>query len=113
MVLSESNYQAPQRVEELGLVRDGEADQLRDVFLGLVVERVRPDRTDGRWEAWRMLDGHRDQLRVWLKDAGLAVVKVHELLEQQGVVVPQRTLHRFALDELGVGRTRRGHRRCE
>src|SRR5690606_23502567 len=53
-------------------------------------------------------DAHRDRLKVWLVDEGLTVVKVHELLGRQGVVVPERTLHRYALEELGVGRSVRG-----
>src|SRR3546814_2385536 len=63
---------------------------------------VRPHRTDGRGEARRLLDAHRDQLERWLDDDGLTVVKAHELLERQGVVVPERTLHRYALEELGI-----------
>ena len=93
---------------ELGLVRDGGDGQLSDVFLGQVVEKVRPHRTDGRGEARRLLDGHRDQLELWLDKEGLTVVKVHELLERKGVVVPERTLHRYALEELGIGRSVRG-----
>lgn len=95
---------------ELGLDRAGGEEQLTDLLLGQVVETVRPHRTDGRGEARRLLDAHRDQLVQWLdqdKD-GLTVVKVHELLERQGVVVPERTLHRYALDELGIGRSVRG-----
>jgi transposase len=95
--------------EELGLDRAGDEDQLTDVLMGQVVERVRPHRTDGRGEARRLLDAHRDQLVEWLdqdKD-GLTVVKVHELLDRQGVVVPERTLHRYALEELGIGRSAR------
>jgi hypothetical protein len=92
---------------ELGLDRAGDEDQLTDLLVGQVVERVRPHRTDGRGEARRLLDAHRDQLEKWLdKDKdGLTVVKVHELLERQGVVVPERTLHRYALEELGIGRS--------
>jgi hypothetical protein len=95
---------------ELGVDRAGDEDQLTDLLLGQVVEKVRPHRTDGRGEARRLLDEHRDQLVEWLdKDKdGLTVVKVHELLERQGVVVPERTLHRYALEELGVGRSVRG-----
>ncbi len=93
---------------DLGLDRAGGEDQLSDVFVGLVVERVRPHRTDGRGDARRMLDAHRDQLVGWLDKDRLTVVKVHELLERQGVVVPERTLHRYALEELGVGRSARG-----
>ncbi|MDF1598147.1 MAG: hypothetical protein P1T08_18945 [Acidimicrobiia bacterium] len=51
------------------------------------------------------MDAHRDQLNKWLVDGELTVVKSHELLERQGLVVPQRTLHRYALEELGVGRS--------
>src|SRR5690606_5393910 len=56
----------------------------------------------------RLLDAHRDQLVKWLDKEGLTVVKVHELLGRRGVVVPERTLHRYALEELGVGRSVRG-----
>ena len=42
---------------ELGLDRAGGEDQLTDVLLGQVVEKVRPHRTDGRGEARRLLDG--------------------------------------------------------
>ncbi|MGH7751275.1 MAG: IS21 family transposase, partial [Gemmatimonadales bacterium] len=41
-------------------------------------------------------------------DQGLTVVNAHELLERQGVVVAQRTLHRYALEVLDVGRSARG-----
>lgn len=90
---------------ELGLDRAGGEDQLTDVLLGQVIERVRPHRTDGRGEARRLLDEYRDQLSEWLDTEGLTVVKVHELLERRGVVVPERTLHRYALEELGIGRS--------
>ena len=36
------------------------------------------------------------------------MVKAGELLARRGVVVPQRTLHRYALEVLGVGRSARG-----
>jgi len=91
----------------LGLDRAGAEDQLTDVLLGQVVEKVRPHRIDGRGEARRLLDAHRDQLVRWLDKEGLTVVKVHELLERNGVVVPERTLHRYALEELGIGRSAR------
>lgn len=92
---------------ELGLDRAGGDDQLTDVLLGQVVERVRPHRSDGRGQARRLLDRHRDQLVEWLDNDGLTVVKVHQLLERKGVVVPERTLHRYALEELGIGRSAR------
>ena len=35
------------------------------------------------------------------------MVKAHDLLTRQGTVVPERTLHRYALEVLGVGRSAR------
>lgn len=93
--------------ESLGVVRDGDDAQLSDVLVGQVVERVRPHRTDGHGEAWRLLSDNHGRLKVWLKDEELTVVKTHELLGRNGIVVPERTLHRYALDVLGVGRSAR------
>jgi hypothetical protein len=45
---------------------------------------------------------------AWLTGDGLTVVKVHELLARRGVVVAERTLHRYALEVCDVGRGRRG-----
>jgi transposase len=90
----------------LGLDRDGGDEQLGDEFIGRVVEAVRPHRRDGRGQAWHVLEAQHDQLERWLVDEKLTVVKAHELLERQGVVVPQRTLHRYALEVLDVGRGR-------
>ncbi|MGI9157054.1 MAG: IS21/IS408/IS1162 family transposase [Marmoricola sp.] len=94
--------------QELGLVRDSGEDQLSDVFMGSVVEKVRPHRTDGRGQAWSLLVGQHTQIQTWLKTEGLTVVKVGELLTRRGVVVPERTLHRYALEVCDVGRGRRG-----
>jgi transposase len=49
-----------------------------------------------------------DQLKTWLIDDGLTVVKAVELLGRRGAVVPERTAHRYALEVLGVGRSVRG-----
>jgi hypothetical protein len=43
----------------------------------------------------------------WLVDDGLTVVKAGELLARRGAAVPERTLHRYALEVLGVGRSAR------
>lgn len=93
---------------ELGLVRDGGEEQLSDVFIGSVVEAVRPHRSDGHGEAWRMLVARHDRIEAWLKKDGLTVVKVHDLLTREGVMVPERTLHRYADEVCDVGRGRRG-----
>ena len=42
---------------EFGVDRDGGEEQLTDELIGRVVERVRPHRSDGHGEAWRVLLG--------------------------------------------------------
>ena len=93
---------------EAGLVRDGDEAQLTDELLGVVCERVRPRRPDGHGAGWEVLRGHHDQLKTWLVDERLTVVKTHELLARRGIEVGQRTVHRYALEVLGVGRSARG-----
>ena len=90
-----------------GLNRDGGEEQLSDELIGQVCERVRPHRADGHGEAWATLRANHDQLKAWLVEGGLTVVKAHDLLTRQGTVVPPRTLHRYALEVLGVGRSSR------
>ena len=92
---------------EAGLVRDGGEGQLSDGLIGVVCERVRPHRPDGHGAGWETLRAHHEQLKAWLVDEGLTVVKTHELLGRRGVEVPQRSLHRYALEVLGVGRSAR------
>ena len=89
----------------LGLVRDGGDDQLTDVFIGLVVEAVRPHRSDGHGAAWRLLQAHHDEIAVWVAD-DLTGVKITELLERRGVVVPSRTTQRYVAEVLGRCRGR-------
>src|SRR5829696_2792974 len=75
----------------LGLVRDGGEEQLTDMFIGLVVEAVRPHRTDGHGDAWRLLQVHHGEIAGWVAD-DLTGVKIAELLERRGVEVPARTV---------------------
>lgn len=93
---------------EAGLVRDGGESQLSDRLMAPVCERVRPHRPHGRGAAWELLAANHQQLKTWLTEEGLTAVKAHELFARQGVVVPERTLHRYALEVLGVGRSARG-----
>jgi hypothetical protein len=92
---------------ELGLDRGGGESQLDDVLMASVCERVRPHRPTGHGTAWGTLVANHDQLEVWLVEKKLTVVKAHDLLGRQGTDVPQRTLHRYALEVLGVGRSHR------
>jgi transposase len=92
---------------DAGLDRSGGEDQLDDVLLAVVCETVRPHRLDGHGAAWAVLVANHDQLKAWIVTDGLTAVKAHELLGRKGVVVPERTLHRYALEILGVGRSAR------
>ena len=53
-----------------------------------------------------MLAAHHEEVKGLLGE-GLTVVRVQELLAGRGVVVPERTLHRYVLEVLGRGRSAR------
>ncbi len=81
-----------------------------DELIGLVVEAVRPARPGGHGAAWETLLGHEEQVRTWVaghtsadgvKHEPLTIVKIEEFLARQGVRVPYRTLHRFAVERCG------------
>jgi transposase len=80
-----------------GLDRDGGVDQIDDELIGAVVVAVRPDRPQGHGSAWEALCTNHDRIDKWAKD-GLTVVKIGDLLARQGVIVPQRTLHRYCVE---------------
>ena len=84
----------------LGLDRDGGEEQLSDLFLGQVVEAVRPHRTDGHGVAWRVLGEHHELVEGWASE-GLTGVKIHELLGRRGVSVPLRTVQRYVAEVCG------------
>jgi hypothetical protein len=88
---------------ELGLVRSGGTGQLTDELIGQVCERVRPHRSDGHGASWRVLLAEEAQITKWVKQ-DLTVVKIGVLLARKGVVVPHRTLARFAVERCGAGR---------
>jgi len=85
------------------LDRGGGEEQLTDLFIGLVVEAVRPHRVDGHGEAWRQLGSHHDQIQGWVDD-DLTGVKIHELLDRRGVRVPVRTVQRYVAEVCGRAR---------
>ena len=83
-----------------GLSRDGGEGQLTDELIGVVVAAVRPARPAGHGESWQLLEQRKEDIARWVK-AGLTLVKIGELLERSGTVVPYRTLARFAAEECG------------
>jgi transposase len=80
-----------------GLDRECGVEQLSDELIGAVVTAVRPDRPQGHGEAWEELGTNHDRISTWVKD-GLTVVKIEDLLGRHGVIVPQRTLHRYCAE---------------
>jgi len=56
---------------------------------------VRPVRPDGHGQGWAELEARREQIAKWA-ESGVPVVKIGILLARRGVVVAERTLHRFA-----------------
>jgi transposase len=86
-----------------GLVREDGETQLCDEVVGAVIAAVRPVRSQGHGAAWDRLQAEETQLRAWI-DAGLQLANIHGKLTRRGVVVPYRTLHRFATERCGFGR---------
>ncbi len=88
-----------------GLVRDGDESQLTDELLGVVVAAVRPARPAGHGASWEALVPVKADITAWVKQ-DLTLVKTGELLERRGIVVPYRTLARFAAAECGFSSSR-------
>src|SRR5258708_8182661 len=78
----------------VGLDREGGVEQLTDELIGAVVAAVRPDRPQGHGAGWEALCAKHDRIESWIKE-GLTVVKIVDLLAREGVLVPQRTVHRY------------------
>ena len=91
--------------EAAGLARDAGVGAVTDELVGAVVEAVRPARPNGRGASWELLVAHEERIRSWVSGVEgrdpLSIVKVEELLARQGVRVPYRTLHRFAVERCG------------
>ena len=83
-----------------GLSRGGGEEQLTDELIGQVVSVVRPVRPDGHGQGWAELEARREQITKWV-ESDVPVVKIGILLARQGVVVAERTLHRFAAERCG------------
>lgn len=90
---------------EAGLVRDGGESQLTDELIGAVIAAVRPERSHGRGQAWDRLEVVGEDIRGWVEQ-DLQLTNIHGKLARRGVMVPYRTLHRFAVERCGFGRMR-------
>jgi hypothetical protein len=83
-----------------GVARDGGLAQLTDELIGQVINAVRPERAQGHGQAWERLLVVEADISGWVQD-GLQLTNVHGKLARRGVVVPYRTLHRFAVERCG------------
>ncbi len=73
-----------------------------DEVAGAVGRRVQARPLPTPSNAWVTLGGRRAQIQSWLDgDPPLRLVRVHELLARDGVVISYTTLRRFASRELG------------
>jgi transposase len=88
-----------------GLTRERGEAQLTDELLGAVVAAVRPARAGGHGPAWEALLAEEARIREWVEQ-DLQLTNIHGKLGRRGVVVPYRTLHRFAVERCGFGRRR-------
>lgn len=91
--------------EALGLVRseEGRVQALDDGFVAQVVGQVRPGAPSELGAMREHCRAHTELLRGWFEQ-GCKSPKVARLLARHtGVVVPRRTLQRFAAEDLGVG----------
>jgi transposase len=74
-----------------------------DAVVGEVIGRVQAQGVGVRGSSWALCAEHRELLAGWLEKQ-VPLSKVQELLSRHtGVVVPYRTLHRYAARELGFG----------
>ena len=84
-----------------GLSREDGSEALTDELIGAVIAAVRPARPGGHGASWEALSAREEQIRAWIGEDGLSIVKTEELLARSGCVVPYRTLHRFAVARCG------------
>jgi hypothetical protein len=90
--------------QALGLTRASGEAALSDEWLTALLASLRTQAGRPRGDAWECCQAHRDRIKQLLAQ-GLRLSKLRKLLLRQGVHVPYATLHRFAVAELGFGRT--------
>src|SRR5262245_2887500 len=74
--------------------------ELTDEVVREVAKRVQARPAPGPSDPRRLLETHRGRIESWLEqDTPLTLVRIHELLASDGVVVAYTTLRRYAHDE--------------
>ena len=80
------------------------ASEVSDELLAKTLAELRPSGGRPRGEAWAVCEAERGEIEKLLAQ-GLRLSKARKLLQRRGVEVPYSTLHRFAVEELGFGKT--------
>ena len=80
---------------------------LDDDLVAAVVKATQPATGRPRGDGWAICEAHRDFIAGHL-DHGVRLTKVGKLLRRQGVELGYDTLRRYALEQLGFGRTAPG-----
>jgi len=93
--------EAAQATQAAGLVRDGGPEQLTDALIGTVVSAVRPARAGGHGAAWELLMPEQARISEWIEKERLQPTNIHGKLARLRIVVPYRTLYRFAVERCG------------
>jgi hypothetical protein len=99
--LVRSNRKTVTRIIEVatdaGLNRAGGEGQLDDLFMASVMLGLQQHRPDRHGDSWSVVAGVHDRLAGWVT-GGVPVVKMHDLLARESIVVPERTLHRYVAE---------------
>jgi transposase len=80
------------------------ATELTDEVVGAITAQLRVAAGRPRGIGWADCARHRDRIRKYLDD-DVRLTKVRKLLARDGIRVSYATLHRFAVTELGFGRS--------
>ena len=80
------------------------ASEVSDELLAKTLAELPPSGGRPRGEAWAVCEAERGEIEKLLAQ-GLRLSKARKLLQRRGVEVPCSTLHRFAVEELGFGKT--------
>ena len=80
------------------------APEVSDELLAKTLAALRPRGGRPRGEGWAVCEAEREQIEKLLA-GGVRLSKARKLLQRRGVEVPYSTLHRFAVEELGFGKS--------
>src|SRR5918996_2445938 len=82
----------------------GVGDELTEDLVAQIARKVQRRPPPAPSEAWRALIPFRERIEGWLSgERPLRLVRIHELLQRDGVRVSYNTLRRYVQRELGVG----------